>query len=556
MPLSKLTNAERAVLGLSIALALIFLATATVFSTSYDNNYIADSLYLIDLGRRTMAGLVPGVDYQNFYGGVTEGLLAIAFKLGGVSVKSIDIALCLMFGIVLLGFVAINHHRVRLTTGALLMLVCAATIFGRGAPEDRLVPRDDFTHAYIYNHFSISIMVVLAVFALLPSPNRKKDLLAACGAGILAYVLIFTKPIFVAYLPFLLVSVALLHRRSVTGTLVFVFFLQFMLWDPSFARFLSTLSYELKITAVQSKGLAEVFLKSIEIVFNGRYLVLAGIISLILLPIRKVTGGWLFAAAGLSLCVGYVACAATMAWFPNGQILPFAVVIPLVSIEALKAKEPCGKEPDFSFWTIFPPAAVMFYVIPVAISSIYVTGMALGLKDTSLIEGGPLTGYVYDGRMLRAEMARYGTKNEITRNGIELAKAYFLAGGSRYEEKDGVFFVFLDGLAVLRDIPDIESRRLISPDQSFNFPAVLQTQVVRDFPVWVGEATIKALEPGKWGKDVDTVALLRTPFAKALEIDQMPIIKMMAEDFAPCRSSVFWVLFVRKSPGVETCQGF
>lgn len=518
-----------------VACLAMFVASAPI---AFDNLMMSDTLFLANLGWRGVNGLQPVIDYPHFYGGGTAGFMTAAFALFGPSYKSIYFGYLLAFTFVAVALAVFSWKRLRLIDFSLLLLLVAALTLSFTPIEnpDELIV-STVSHAYFYNHLALAIMCALAVHALVICPDLRIEIAASVVAGIALCLLAFLKTTFAVFAGAMLFAYLVQGRwKSATIVLLTGLGLSVVL-DPGWVRL--TGSLDLLLQAAGGGGtdlknrLGLLVMAARSNVFA--LLVVGAVMGVALFRTRG--SGFTFYLAMAALAGGYLAALISMAGLANLKLLPLLAVCIVLLAASLRLSGPVPNDA----WTQQPTLRLIGHCLVYAIAGpALVVGAsawwnAIRHSDDSFVRSGPLAGYVVAG-------AREGDEDLAT-----LVRALDQAAeADDLPLSEAAQYVILsDGVALLRQIPEVERFGIVADSVSFEFTVPLLSRPVASMPAWPSEPVIAALAWPDIPDDVDIVMISDLPEEWSSSRDFLT--QKMGDEFRACRRSPFWTLWLRTS---------
>ncbi len=539
----------------NILAVLVFLAILVLHPIPLDTHHMDDTVFLAHVGWRGVNGLTPVLDYPSYYGGMTERFMTWAFQLFGVSYRSINYGIAMMFAPGAAMLWILGWRRLSTTRLTLLIAVSAALVLSLSPIELGRVDWPRVAHSYVYNHVGIVLMMALTIFSLERATPRPLEVATALLAGVVVFALMLLKSTFGVVGPFVVLACLLQGRWLSTVSVVAGTILGMLLMDPGLQRVLGSLDYLLtSVDAADGLGLTFVIGTGIKIVFQ-QILALSVVLLLMFLIWRRFGRRELpFLLSVVSLACGYGAALITTSGEPDLKFLPFLIVIALISaarIEAgaaLSSKSPpaaandtgqAADDTSLSLARALPFAMAYALIVPALLSAAAGLVLASANRGASLIEAGPAKDYVVLSGDIWPPLRDASLPADVAR---------FNRDPEQLHEERVEYVMFADGIALLQAIPEMAEYGIISNGRMFDFTAPLMAPPVASFPLWPTENLKFFSDPGPLPMDVDAVMM-------SLDIPELGLVNRqlaikMGDDFRVCQTSKIWTLYLRNSiPG-------
>ena len=513
---------------------------------AYDTMHLQDTFFFAELGWRVLNGFEPVIDFGHFYGGVIAHVVAWAFQLFGVTLKSIDYAFVMLLCPVLALTGLVAWRRLSTFSALALVLIVSACLLARIPMEElTAVQHGVFAHSFVYNRFACALAVALTIFALIPGQRAGIELSAALLCGVACYLMVLTKPTFVTFPLFFLIALGLTGRlrsllAAVAGTVVTM-----ALIDFGAVRVLGAFDY-----AVSAGGnhvsLLDLMMKAVGVFLVHPLEVLLVLGGAAVVIARRQPGTVPLVLAALALTAGYAGMTATMGWRGDigQQTLPFLATLMIGLHETVRQD---GRSGPVLGDGLKIPAALMAiaFAAPLLVHSI-AGSIAATLRAPLVVPTGtPLDTYLAWSGDFRGAGGRVLDTPVPAEERTAAALAHLEAGlpldvGVEYA-------MILDGIALLQKMPDIQERRIVGDYGVFAF--LMQTRPVAGFPAWVSATAPQFAGSDDPLADADLVILHRTPLSAETGL----VRDRMGTDFTLCETSAFWELHIR-SGGTGICD--
>ncbi|MEE4237752.1 MAG: hypothetical protein V2I51_13625, partial [Anderseniella sp.] len=229
----------------AVAVLVTMMVVVVLWSpVAYDTHEFGDTHFILGAAWRQYNGLVPTVDFQHFYGGFTSWVIAQAITLFGPSVHAFDYALVMLLAGFGLASAAVFWRRVSGMGAAITLLVIATLIFTRQPLElVQSLIRIYSSHASLYNRVGLVIVVIVGLFAALPSRSRPAELVGSVVTGGLLVTAMLTKPTFIVLIPAVALALMVQARWTALAATALVTMASLMIVDPWGARWYASFEY-------------------------------------------------------------------------------------------------------------------------------------------------------------------------------------------------------------------------------------------------------------------------------------------------------------------------
>lgn len=527
----------------AIGQVIAILATQIVYETMH----LGDTLFILNGGWRFQQGLLPGIDYESFYGGMVEQILALSFELFGPSIRALDYGVLLQFAAVMMLSAAGMVGRVSRLTALALTALLATTMLTR-APLEEWTALTELTaaHSFSYNRLGLSLCFVALFVALLRAPTRPLELLGGVITGGALAGAMLSKSTFAVFVPPVFIALALQRRGIGLGMTALGLLATFLLLDPLAQRFLGTYTYTLKCVAADASmgGFTGAIVKTLREVLTHAIAVAAVIAGLAIAWSARVNGRWAWLASALVMIAALGAVCVTMGPFGliGHQVVTVGALILLVCYERVRREGAAG----LLATKVLALIMLLAIVLPHLANSLLVTAAAYVKRDELLIREGPMAGYLLRYNAVRAEAAVLA-KGTPTRNDIMAVTASRIASTGRVTGEE-TYPVFVDGLDALFRLGEMQKHGIIA-DNLYSYEFALGAEPVPGYPLWPRLTSPEITLTDKLPSNVDITMILRYgagQFGSLLR-------KRMGEDFSLCIKTPIWEIYVRRDAGITKC---
>ncbi|WP_425404941.1 hypothetical protein [Hwanghaeella sp.] len=505
------------VFSLSLIAVAVGMAIANIlFGMVYDTDHFGDTVFLLGAGWRALNGLTPVVDFGHFYGGVMAEGIGLTMRLFGPDVFAFERFTLLTYLVFIPATVIILAGRMSAGGIAAVCLTLAVLLLTRYPLElnDPII-RIVSTHSFLYNRVGLGLVLVVGLFAILQSPEPKKDvvpgLLAGVGLGILALI----KPTFAIFVPCAVLALVLQLRWHAIGAVTVGLVAFLAVYDPVLQKWSGALSYiQAQVGASNNATLEALLRKSVQVPLYQPVATAITVVAMIMIVRERR-----FLMPLLSLLIiagGGVVMATTMGG--NGSIgqlgIPLAILITSAFMELRIAD---------TNRTLFLRAAtfalVAAFALPHTLNLVGATIEGMNNSGAALIEQGPYTRYL-------------SIPESPTRDGVP----------SQYE-------MMADGITALHALGDPSKWGIIA-DQNITFEHAVLGRPVPDYPLWQRITAPELSSDKSIPDDADIVMIGRSgdmgEVGKHLQGRLLP-------DFMRCARSAHWYIFARLTSDVD-CQ--
>ena len=526
-----------------LAFILFFLVFRTSIPIAIDTAFMIDTTFLAILGWRGVNGLSPVVDYWHFYGGFTAANVTLAFKLFGVSLKSVDYSFVLIFIWATLLLALLSWGRQSFLTFCLLLLVTAAIILGPLSIEDGYLRY--VNHSYVYNHFAMTVVIAITIFVTTPhsgSPNW--DSISAFVAGFALFLLFITKSTFFVIAPFMFAACLIQRQYRVVGLMLVGLVAALLTLDPGAVKFLGSLEEITKMGQIERAGglVGRMNHAVLTIGWHGGYILIAGYFVWRLWTFER--GRIARPMVAILLCTSaFGAATLSMNGRPDLMLLPMIIAIMTLIADWLK--------PDHknlaTLAYVMATAMAFVLVIPAVYFSVDTWLSSDEAQSRQLITDGPFSSYMVLDPANPAALLNSKTIEQRRESAVTEAVARLSAGGP--DRSTDPYVVLSDGVNLLNKIPNISKYGIITRGSLFDFTVPLRSKPVPSFPVWPLERSTSFLDMS----EVDMVMAVRHFKAP----DHLPpdAAAIVERDFHVCMSSAFFTLSVRRAATEIPCTG-
>lgn len=511
----------------------------------YDTMHLPDTLFLLNEGWRVSQGLRPGVEYETFYGGFTSGILALAFRLFGAEVRTLDLVPLLHAAIVLALAAAILFRRTSLFSGLATVALLATVLMTRAPLEEHVALTQPISaHSFSYNRLGLALCLVVLPFILLPrDDDRILEPLAGMAAGAAMAMALLCKWSF-AVIPLVALLALLLQRRwsAFGGALAGLLAAGFVL-DPFGAQFLGSLAYMQEAARAEEMiggagALTGLAFKSLNTLLSHLPVMLA-LLAAIFLSLREgqAEGRWTWLGGMVLMVAGFGAVCVVMGPFGliGQQVAPVAAVLMILCFERAWQAD-AQSAPILRVLVLVGSGA---FLLPNLGNTVAITAAGLAKRDEVLITNGPMANYLQ--RYDRNDLA--GSPEAVMDAvATDLARTRTVTRGMEYP-------VFVDGLLALDRLQGISDLGVIA-DGSFNYEFALGSVPVVGYPLWPRPSSPEIAATGGIPAEAAVVMILRHDAGNMGKILKARV----GNEFALCLQTGIWDIFARKSARISGCK--
>lgn len=540
-----------------VLLAFFLIAGPIVVDTMFS----ADMLFLAHLGWRGLNGASPIVDFPHFYGGMTAWFMTQAFRLFGVGYKSVDYGFVIMFAATAPVVAGLCWRRIA-GPGIILLLALSACLMLSLHLIESATPWAEVSHAYIYNHTAIALILGLTVFTLQEADEARIETGGALLAGVAIYALILLKTTFGVMGISVLLGCLVMGRWRAAGLVGLGALLGMLAMDPGMDRALGSL----RLFFVSGSTLQE-NLPLWLLVISGQMIFAQ--ISIVMLVVAlgwavwhsqtpgqtpgqtpsqtpsQTPGAQRVVIAALLCCGGYLGAMLNTNGAPDHKLFPMAVALLLISIERLPKGGVLG-----GLVAALPYCVAYMLILPGLFSAAFAYGKAQEFAGRTLEDQGPMAQYQVIGRATTQTGARapdLATRRaavENYTNNMLIEKPFLVDDSDKHVLR-------MLGLDLLQTIPNIRQYGIISNEHSFDFTATLFSKPVLSFDVWINPGLPFSADQPRLGADVDMVMI--TPDKPRFETVTEALRPKMGNDFTACKQTLHWTLYVRRGHLEDLC---
>lgn len=532
----------------NLGVCLVLVGAIWAAKTVYNTTHMGDTTLMANLGWRDLHGLKPSVDYPHLYGGVMAWLVGVSYGVFGTGLKAIDYGI--VFGFIGVGIMlgAMVWRRISWTSASFLLLVIAITLLSRSPYEQTAPPLLGAAHSFSYNHLGAGIMIAVAPFALFASPNKRAEICGGLICGVGLWILALIKPTFAAYLPAVFMALFVQRRWKTAVITAVALGIASVITDFGLLRFLGAFNYLTTTTSNLTGGLSGLIEKTVILLIQSRFiLALLAVFAVFLLakPSRYIGG---FCLATTLLAIGYLATAVTMGPQVALQLMPFALCLLVLSVEAIlrdkdrpaQTTHIATRARDYVVWII---------ALPIIVNSIMISTLSHTRADLRLIQDGPLGEYFFAGDLSLTPYLPGETAQERTTRILKTAAAQPL---SRYAADQSLTYVMAaDAIMMLRGLPDLGQYGIVS--NGIEFSALVESRPMANIPPWLSTNALAHLPSSGLPNDVDIVVLTKAHPPQWFPILE-PLKSRMGDGFQLCQSSLFWDMYVRRDIATISCS--
>lgn len=532
--------------------AFLVILGVTVFTLTpgiYDTLHMDDTLFLAELGWRMHLGATPVIDFNHFYGGITAQYLSWTFGLFGPGIKSLDYAILLQFITLAIFALAVSYKRIGVMSVGLLLLLITVLLLTR-SPLEMAIFTNAYNsvsaHSFVYNRYATSLALIMVVFSMVPARDQRVELFGALLCGVAVYILVLVKPTFVIFAPALFLTLSFQRRWGVVFVYVLGITVACLFLDFGAKKFLGSFEY-----AVDSAGsgisIGWLILKVNALVFLQFVALFFGFFALgiVLRSKNKV-----FRRIGISaiiLMVGCLGMTATMGWTYGQQAVPFLTIFPLVLYEYARQRDSVP-EKDVKTLKVLMISSVAYFGLPHIVNSAAMALEAKDRQDMSLIDQGPLRGYVAWNRAYNASAGALPDRPAAYDQQVQIAYDYIKEQEYLDFNISAEYVMLADGIQALGRIKNISQLGIISDTRIF-FSYAMQAPPVLDFPVWPTIRSPEFFDDSPLTSDIDIMLFLK-PMQSTLTV---MLERKRGDDFSLCLSTVLWDIYARNGSQVIGC---
>ncbi|MEP4037098.1 hypothetical protein [Pseudophaeobacter sp.] len=511
----------------------------------YNTLHVGDTTFMLQVSSWVRAGDAPGVDFNHFYGGMHETFVALGLELSGGTVKALDYARLLEFGLVSVLFVLVAWKRLDFMTVNLLVLLCALTLFATLPFEERpfvLGSNVEAAHSFAYNRFGTVLSLLCATVLVRPSQHRSAEWSAGAIAGLAAMAAVFTKVTFFPIPLAMILGFALMLRwHALVAFLVAGSFFVLLL-DPAGARTISVFLYSMESTGT---GATESWLlrKAIRLVFSQHVEVVALLIGLglvLFFPAR--TGASRSVWSAVVVLGAFWASSVTMgpAGLVGHQAVPFLVGLSVLLLPDIAQERARGAGLALS--------AVLFisFAGPHLLNTAGATYASIRSADEVALQEGPLAGYLARGPWRTYEDGGAISMRRDPERAVAATAERLVAGRGGDATTEYVLLInavsLLDGIEVPQGYGVVSNTLLgigfaAGADRADGFPAWprASSPEFRDGSDPLRAASVMFLHRQNQGALTDTLN------------------SFLSDAFILCRQSPLWDMYVRVSHSGGRC---
>lgn len=544
------TNASgspwRMVWLLWVSSALLACVVAFV-PVTYDTLHVTDTTFIAQMAQYVSDGAVPGRDFNHFYGGAHEQVIAWSYAIFGETIKALDLALVLqsLAGTAIL--LVLAWGRLDATKTALIATIMASVLFARQPLEEHAMVRQlTAAHSFGYNRLGTVLIMLATIPLLIPTSRRSAQMMGAAIAGLCGALAIITKTTFFPAPIALGLSLALLGRYRELAIFISATGLTAVILDPSGARIFGTFFYSVD-AAAGGGGLSTLARKAILLIGSQQIflLIFAGILSVVML--RGTHTFYKTAGAATLILLGF--WAATVPMGPAGltgqQSLPILSTIGVL-LWSTARRHDAGLAKRIGPLAVVLSAAL---IVPHGLNTLGSAAKAIWNTQHVAFPEGRMKGYLAQGRRpyLESETGRELLYSADRHQVITQTRRRLESG----ELDAGIQYIRLaEAIRLLEDLPNVNTLKVVN-DSQLGLGFALDLPRVEGFPEWMRpnspEFTADFL------RDVDLVLLDATGQSHFDDI-----LRLQMQDFRLCRKTVLWELYARSNLHRaldQICQG-
>lgn len=493
----------------------IVLLNALFGGVFLDTDHIPDTLLILGASWRSYQGLVPAVDFGYFYGGVLEDGIAKTMRIFGPGVFSFDyFSLFLTVGFWGAIIVALKNRMSALGLASLVLVVTVLMLTRQPLEYGFAVSKIVSTHSFLYNRVGLAAVMIAGLFVALPSTDRRAERLGGAVIGLVVCFAALVKPTFAILVPAAIGGLVIQRRwDAIAGALLGVVGLV-LLVDPMLERWRGALEYSFaQVGGDRAAGLDYLLVKAVRGPFVQP---LATLLALVSVGYILVRGSSVSAVLGMLLvAVAGIGMTATMGGHIGQVVLPITIMI-VLAVAELAGIDALDYHRPLQFLAVSMVAAL---AVPHALNLLGATVTSRGKQAQMRIAAGPFAHYF---------AVPLDDKTGTSEDGYEM---------------------LADGIAALRAMGDPSEWGIVA-DQGITFEYALLAKPVPGYPLWQRRTAPEFAANRPLAREVDVVMLGRNDYAISL---RSVLIEKMQQDFAFCRQSTHWDIYVRRSRNITGC---
>lgn len=487
-------------------------------------------------------GAVPGVDFDHFYGGMHEWFVAQGLHLSDGRIKALDYALVLECAVLSLGLCVVAWRRLGYPTIACLILLCTALLCTRAPLEEAAILTSPMSaHSFAYNRLGTALTILCAAVLLNPSKDLSAELVGGIFSGTAALAAILAKTTFFPVALGLFSGLILMRRWPALLASLIAFSAFGILADPSGARTLGTLRYSMESSGT---GATESWLiiKAVRLILSQQFAVLAILLVLSLMlfaPARRMPMSRVLGALLILGAFGAASVAMGPAGLVGQQALPVIAAVAVLILPSI--------ENDHARYgaTLLGGLLVITFVLPHSVNAVGTTLLSWQHAHHVAIKDGPLSGYLARGNWRTDDKKR--PISIQTSPDIAISQTALRLSEGRHDATTD-YILLVDAVALLQNIPDIETMGIVS-DTRLGISFAVGSKRVEGFPAWLRMHSPELAPDQTPLRNVDLVLLQATAptnFTKPLQF-------LMKDQFYTCAQTPLWTLHVRSSDAKVVC---
>lgn len=530
-----------------IVLALVLAVVVCFNPVVYDTLHVNDSTFMLQVSDWVRRGEVPGIDFPHFYGGVHEAFVALGLELSGGSVKALDYARVLQFGVLVVVLGMIAWQRLDTLTTSLLLLLFAVILFAALPFEERPYvgfPNIESAHSFAYNRWTTCLALVCAVVLNRPSSHRLAEIGGGVIAGMAATAAILTKVTFFPIFLAMVMGLALTARWKTLIAFIVAGVALGVAMDPTGARTIGVLIYSMESTGT---GASESWLlrKAIQLVFAHNAEVLAFLVAFAMVFISLPRGRAVrLVASGLLLLAAFWASAVTMgpAGLVGHQASPFIAGMILLLLPDLERPEIKGAG------VVLLCVVYVAFVGPHMLNLAGATYASIRNADQVAFSSGPLSGY-----LARGSWRATGNGEVISlRADPRAAVAATAERLASIEEIDATasYVLLFDAVELLHGL-DIPRGYGVVSDTSLGIGFAVGADRSEGFPAWPRQSSQEFRDGSDPLRGASVVLVMR---ARETSVQSAMRPFLSDERFMLCRESLLWRAYALRAHHDGACS--
>lgn len=521
-----------------VLVAIVLAAAMTLLApVAFTATNTRDTLFLIDVAWRLNNGAMPGVDFQHFYGGLTEQFIAWAMTLFGPSMKALDQGIVLIWVVMTIATGAIAFRRLDAFGFLGMLTIVSATVLSRAALNDNATLTGPVaTYGTLYNRFGAAVTILVLAYCLVPSRKPLAEPIGAIVTGVALIALTIIKPTFAVLIPAALVALALQARWAGLGMVILATVIASFLMDPGATRFLGSIAYIQNIGGAPVSPI-DLIEKSVKLLLVQPFALVAALTTFAVTIWAQDDKLWRWPLAALLLMGTALAMASTMAKEAavGQQIVPALVAFTLFVLMRLPLTATMARTAVATLATV----GGMAFAGPMLLNTMAAGAMAFQQRDAGLVRTGPMAPFV--GVSYNAPLVDTKTGQTKPLETLKEDVAQALQNGTDIDSGMGTVLI-ADAVEALAQIKDISQSGIISEVYTFGF--AMGAPPVLEFPTYQ-RASAPELDPATpFPETIDIVLLMRHLLPNKSKI-RANIVTKMGANFGVCLQSELWLIYSR-----------